>query len=877
MSAGLGGYHGRRVETITIFMSGFTVETYVGGSLCTLRSIKICVVKQVMSIQVNKNGNHFGAHIGQPSSDQKLLKNMRILDVLSSVLSTDAGNKDSLLSPGVEDTGQQSLELDTAMPFFQGKETNAAESKFAETASELELGVGNFTLGDVFSPVASTVIPELSEWSAAEIGAVAIVILMVPFILCSNLLVILSVVRYRRLHTPTNYFVTSLAAVDVLVALAVPFVVVVDVFDFGGADGPWDVVLCLLPNRVLMMACGVSVLTLATIAYDRHTALVSPLEYVTIMTTRKVAVMVAVTWVYSTFIVWLPLMIGWFSTPGEPASCSSNLLSGKASVLFLGAIFIPSCVAILVCYSRIFLVARHHAKAIAAVEFAIHRNIQFKFMIKDTKYAKTLALVIGFFLALWLPYLIYIFIQTVCHVRFDIWIQTYLILLAVFNSGINPWIYAFKNNEFRAAFRRMFRELCRDRMCKGEERRASLVPTVSNTPRLSRTDSRMLSNLLESTLDILTEQLKSSIGSFNDSSIDRRLYDVACIRSDTNVPDNEALVSPVLGFKKLVRHTASCSELDSYTQPAPKKGEGHKVMERSHSVDYCLTHFTVSDILSQECRVGDKPSAVRSRYSDSNICESSAPVAEMPLVDQTLLTERFISQASLVDISSSSSSGLPVVLSSSTSSVATSSLSHINASLSHCNTLPSQKNTLPSQMNTLPSHVPLSHTGFTQPHPSLLSLQATSLPLSAVGAYTLPYYPQHHISTTPQPSCHPLRHVCAPQTPPPSTAPHPPPGDINQFHSSFCIVNEETPGHNSASSLHCPQYTHPETHDGHPALSHTHSCPAFDPGAPHPSHLLPYWEKSLLCSYLETLGIPKNTNYVSRLDTNDRYNTKFFI
>ncbi|CAL1527787.1 unnamed protein product, partial [Lymnaea stagnalis] len=310
---------------------------------------------------------------------------------------------------------------------------------------------------------------------------------MVPFILCSNLLVIASVIRYRRLHTPTNYFITSLAAVDILVALALPFVVAIEVFHFGGADGPHDVVLCLLPNRVLMMACGVSVLTLAAIAYDRHTALVSPLEYVNIMTSRKVTVLVALTWIYSAFIVWLPLMIGWYDVPTELAPCSANLLKSGAPVLFLSAIFAPSCIAILVCYFRIFMVARHHAKAIAAVEFAVHRRLQVKFMIKDTKYAKTLALVIGVFLALWFPYLVYIFIQTVCPIRFDIWVTTYLILLAAFNSGINPWIYAFKNNEFRAAFKRMFKEFCKERFCAPVDRRASLVSTISTTPRLSRT------------------------------------------------------------------------------------------------------------------------------------------------------------------------------------------------------------------------------------------------------------------------------------------------------------------------------------------------------------------------------------------------------
>ena len=36
----------------------------------------------------------------------------------------------------------------------------------------------------------------------------------------------------------------------------------------------------------------------------------------------------------------------------------------------------------------------------------------------------------------------------------------YLTFLAFLNSALNPWIYAYKNLEFRAAFKRWYREIC---------------------------------------------------------------------------------------------------------------------------------------------------------------------------------------------------------------------------------------------------------------------------------------------------------------------------------------------------------------------------------------------------------------------------------
>ncbi|RUS75232.1 hypothetical protein EGW08_016997 [Elysia chlorotica] len=402
-------------------------------------------------------------------------------------------------------------------------------------------------------------------WSGEEIGAVLIITIMVPFILFSNLLVILSIARFKRLQIPTNYFITSLASVDVLVALATPFMIMVEVFQLGSNGGDSGALLCLLPNRILMMTCGVSLLTLATIAYDRHTALVSPLDYVVIMTSRRVGLLVLLAWIYSALVVWFPLVAGWHDCPTQMAQCSADLLHGKAHALFLSAIFLPSCVVILVCYTRIFSLAHHHAKAIAAVESAVQRRLQVKFMIKDAKYAKTLALVIGVFLTLWLPYLVSTFVKLVASVTLGIWVQTYLMLVAVLNSGINPWIYAYKNKEFRHAFSRLYHEVLLEHLClRRFGRKMSFAHTTgcNSTPRLSITDSRMGIGAGESaTLDNVCEKLKRSMDSLDrfekyyDSQISDRFRDwseslpVSCRQMTTKM--------------RIYRQALSCSDLHS--------------------------------------------------------------------------------------------------------------------------------------------------------------------------------------------------------------------------------------------------------------------------------------------------------------------------
>ena len=86
-----------------------------------------------------------------------------------------------------------------------------------------------------------------STWTMEQICGVLAVTVIVPFILASNLLVIVSVARFKRLQMPTNYFIVSLAAVDIFVALVTPFVIVIEVL-------PGQVCLVFLYDcRILML------------------------------------------------------------------------------------------------------------------------------------------------------------------------------------------------------------------------------------------------------------------------------------------------------------------------------------------------------------------------------------------------------------------------------------------------------------------------------------------------------------------------------------------------------------------------------------------------------------------------------------------------
>ncbi|XP_045172008.2 probable G-protein coupled receptor No9 [Mercenaria mercenaria] len=359
-----------------------------------------------------------------------------------------------------------------------------------------------------------------SDWVTNEYISISLVAVSVPFIFCSNIIVLLSVIKFKRLQIPTNFFIMSLAAADIVIAITLPFYITVELTPIKISDDT----LCLAANRILMTAGGVSIITLATIAYDRFTAITYPLKYILLMKKRKIIGFILFSWLYSSFICWIPVIFGLHGNVRQHSSqCSNSVLNRKSRMLFISAIFTPACALILFFYFKIFRIARHHAHAIAAVENSIRSTLERQFVKSDTKYAKTIAIVIGVFLCLWLPYQICLLLTFIGYSEQNQWVNNYLMLLAFFNSGVNPWVYAYQNSDFRSAYKKLKDSWKCKYTIDIEDRRTSVISTISVIPssstsaRLNRANSRVLAS------DILYT-LSRQIGTENiEHVLDRRL------------------------------------------------------------------------------------------------------------------------------------------------------------------------------------------------------------------------------------------------------------------------------------------------------------------------------------------------------------------
>ncbi|XP_046730095.1 trace amine-associated receptor 6-like [Silurus meridionalis] len=265
---------------------------------------------------------------------------------------------------------------------------------------------------------------------------------------CGNLLVIISVLHFKQLHTPTNMLILSLAVSDFFVgALLMPPMLI------------WIIESCWILGRSfcicfwligsLVLASSISNITL--ISVDRYVALLNPFFYTNTISTRIMCTVVSSNWcvclAYSmTFYYFSLNSTNFILCPGE---CFPTL-NEVFSVIDLVITFIFPLSVIIILYSRVFLIAKKHATAIRELNNHTRpqtQKITSHSMKSERKAAKVLGILVAVFLACLLPYFIYSLLGDFIELQTESICK--LIFLIYCNSTINPVIYALFYPWFR--------------------------------------------------------------------------------------------------------------------------------------------------------------------------------------------------------------------------------------------------------------------------------------------------------------------------------------------------------------------------------------------------------------------------------------------
>ncbi|XP_022109234.1 G-protein coupled receptor moody-like [Acanthaster planci] len=298
-----------------------------------------------------------------------------------------------------------------------------------------------------------------------------------------NILVILAVLLSKKLRTATNAFVVNLSVADLLTCLVLPWTVVATLSKDGLPVGEW---VCSVAAVVQATAIGCSMYTLASIGLQRLLLIKRPMTtYRVIYTPKKIAAWLVVAWSIPLLVTLVPplLDVGAVGYNKKYRHCgfpSTHPRSNDYDLIIAGGLYPVPLITIVVCYVLIWWHLRRHAKKVSAPEASTDSMTQTTRMSmvsesmattnrpthnankpgvsrqgtlrkshvsrRQTEITKNMFYIVCAFMLCLTPFAICLFYDDS-----DPFLP-YASAILVFNSCINPLIYATKHRDFKTVF-----------------------------------------------------------------------------------------------------------------------------------------------------------------------------------------------------------------------------------------------------------------------------------------------------------------------------------------------------------------------------------------------------------------------------------------
>ncbi|XP_020647386.2 sphingosine 1-phosphate receptor 5 [Pogona vitticeps] len=282
-----------------------------------------------------------------------------------------------------------------------------------------------------------------------SLKADAVVFLVVcAFIVVENLVVLLAIWRNKKFHSPMYYLIGNLTLSDLLAGVAYTANIIM--------SGPMT--LKLTPVQWFLREGGVfvtlaaSVLSLLAIAIERHITMVRMRLYHGDKKGRMF-LLVGASWLASVLLGVLPIL-GWNCIDSLP-ECSTVLpLYSKHYILFCITIFLAILISIVVLYARIYRMVKFNGQRLGTLRKGMLKKSQ-----KYMALLKTVTIVVGTFIACWLPLFLLLLLDVACQIQACsvLYKADYFLGLAMINSLLNPIIYTLTSKDMRRA---IFKLLC---------------------------------------------------------------------------------------------------------------------------------------------------------------------------------------------------------------------------------------------------------------------------------------------------------------------------------------------------------------------------------------------------------------------------------
>ncbi|PIC28276.1 hypothetical protein B9Z55_020248 [Caenorhabditis nigoni] len=204
--------------------------------------------------------------------------------------------------------------------------------------------------------------PELTSGSGIPLNYAGLFLIVIPLItLLGNLLVIISVLRYRALQSAINFLILGLAVADLLVAIIVmPYAVYVYV-----TNGDWYLgnLMCDVYMASDVCCSTASILLLAVISFDRYRAVSLPIQYSRqSQNVKRVWYVIAAIWLVSLTLA-SPMVFGVNVRPPDANPFECRFYNAEFSILSSFISFVVPCFLVLFVYIRIIIALKKREKA----------------------------------------------------------------------------------------------------------------------------------------------------------------------------------------------------------------------------------------------------------------------------------------------------------------------------------------------------------------------------------------------------------------------------------------------------------------------------------------------------------------------------------
>ena len=294
----------------------------------------------------------------------------------------------------------------------------------------------------VTSGICANVPPPTSLSYFTSFLSVLLAIITIP----GNVLVCLAIIKdpFRNLKTPFNYLLLSLAATDLAVGAIMDPVSVAYHINEALQLSYVNIKIVHVLYFVLSTA---SILTLAALTVERYVAVAMPVKYKAAVTSRRAIVTSLSIWV---------------------ASLGLSIIYFKVGFIFVTFIFANTAVfstfaVVIFVHVAILKRLRERSKywrgqgAIGSCTESENLQTQNNFIstIKESKAAKALMIVLLAFLASFTPACVMIYLLNFCSKCSCLmvhWLRDLQSLTVLCNSGINPYLYAWRLPQFKRAF-----------------------------------------------------------------------------------------------------------------------------------------------------------------------------------------------------------------------------------------------------------------------------------------------------------------------------------------------------------------------------------------------------------------------------------------